>query len=81
MVREYKAGKYRKVVCSICKTKIKTGENYYTTGRTNESHSRLYSKNEGALKRKPLTIYCSDCIEGIYVDGSKNKTMELLEVI
>jgi len=92
MVKTYTATKFTKhVICSICHGKINDGEQYFKTGRGNGSYGRNgINKIAGKLriesyvnqtKRKGIMVYCSNCVETIYVDGSKTKPMEsLIEV-
>lgn len=67
-VREMIATKHSRLdnFCSVCRREIKTGEKYYRTGRKgNKSCNSLRP-----VKRIfGVRIYCSDCIDKIYVDA------------
>ena len=86
MVREYTASKHTKrVYCSVCNRKIDAGEKYYKIGRSNNSYgngrNKMHKITNHPTKHRGITTYCSDCVDGIYVDGSKTKSMESLTKI
>jgi hypothetical protein len=68
MVKEKIAHEHCRIEkCSMCCREIKVGEKYYRTGR--EGYKSCRRSLRPSMKRFGVRIYCSDCIDKIYVDA------------
>jgi hypothetical protein len=62
--------------CCVCGRSMGIGEHYYKIGRNiseylSANRVRFRKRHDGFPAVKELKIYCSDCINSIFVDGDE----------
>jgi hypothetical protein len=63
-------------ICCICGLNIKKNSMYYKVGR--EPLRTTWKTKASHLRVSKLRFYCENCIDSIYVDGSKRKSLDSL---